>query len=157
MGAAVLAAALTLAPASDTPIRLFGSSDGPAPSAYTGRYYNPADEPYRLCVAQREGRHNYSGTGSNGLYQGTYQMTRELVRGAIWMASREWAHLYGKAAARSIREQLHAAKPATYSRAVWDQLFWTVLNWNGPRSGARHWAGGRFTCTPGSAFDGGNR
>ena len=157
MGAAVLAAALLVPAAQPSPIPLFGSTDGPGPSRYIGRYYYEADEPFRRCIAQREGRWNYDGTGANGRYQGTFQMTPELVRGAVWMASKEWAHLYGKDVARSMRVQLHNAKPTSYSREVWDQLFWTVLNWDGPRSGAHHWAGGRFTCTPGSSFDGGNR
>lgn len=157
MGAAVLAAALTLSPVMPSPIPLFGSTDGPAPSRYIGRFYNSTDEPYRQCVAQREGRWHYSGTGANGRYQGTFQMTRDLVRGAVWMAAKEWAHLYGKPTAHLMRVQLHNAKPTTYSREVWDQLFWTVLNWDGPRSGAHHWAGGRFTCTPGTTFNGGNK
>lgn len=156
MGAAVLAAALVI-PTQSSPIPLFGSTDGPGMSAYLGRYYYDADEPFRQCIAQREGRWNYDGTGSNGEYVGTYQMTRPLIRGAIWMAAKEWAHLYGKPTAKAMRVQLHNADPRTYSREVWDQLFWTVLNWNGPRSGAHHWAGGRFTCTPGSSFNGGNQ
>ena len=38
MAAAVLAAALVI-PTQTSPIPLFGSTDGPGPSAYIGRYY----------------------------------------------------------------------------------------------------------------------
>lgn len=152
MAAAVLAAALAVAPMADEP-PLFspGRDQGAQQSAYVGRYYNPADEGYRKCVAQREGRFQYWTTGANGRYVGTYQMTRALARGAVWMMAKEWADLYGPAVAKRMREQLHTVDPTRWSREVWDQAFWTVLNWSGPRSGARHWAGGRFTCTPGMA------
>lgn len=151
MAAAVLAAALAVPVAAPLPIPLFGSVPGPAASYYQGRYFYAGDESYRACIADREGRWNYAGTGAGGKYQGTYQMTKALVRGAVWMASKEWAHLYGAKTAKAMRVQLHNADPRTYSREVWDQLFWTVLNWDGPRSGAHHWAGGRFRCTPGMA------
>jgi hypothetical protein len=140
----LLAATLTAGPA--YPIDLYGRDMGPEPSAYTGRYYSPADEPYRLCIAEREGMFRYYGTGSNGYYVGTYQMTRALAHGAVWMASREWADQYGKRTARTMRKALHNTDPTKWSRRVWDQLFYTVLNWEGPRSGARHWAGGRWPC-----------
>lgn len=157
MAAAVLAAALAVVPMTDAPPPLFspGQDQGSAPSAYTGRYYNPTDEGYRKCVAQREGRFQYWVTGANGRYVGTFQFTRALARGAVWMMAKEWADLYGPAKARDMRHKLHAVDPTRWSREVWDQAFWTVLNWNGPRSGAKHWRGGRFTCTPGMAWAGG--
>lgn len=155
MAAAVLAAALAVTPMADTPpLYSFGQDQGAQPSAYIGKYFAPRDEPFRKCVAQREGRHQYWITGANGKYVGTYQMTRALARGAVWMMQREWAELYGPAKAREMRVTLHSTDPTRWSREIWDQAFWTVLNWSGPRSGARHWAGGRFTCTPGMAWAG---
>lgn len=156
MAAAVLAAALAVTPIANDAPALFtpGRDAGAQPSAYVGRFYNPDDEGFRRCVAQREGRHQYWVTGANGRYVGTYQFTRALARGAVWMMAKEWADLYGPAKARDMRKKLHAVDPTRWSREVWDQAFWTVLNWSGPRSGARHWAGGRFTCTPGMAWAG---
>lgn len=161
MAAAALAAALLMPassmPSTPPPLLTEVKETGPQPSEYRGKFYNPADENYRLCVAQREGRHQYWGTGSNGLYVGTYQMTRALARGAVWMMAKEWRAQYGARTAREMRITLHSTHPRKWSRAVWDQAFWTVLNWEGPRSGAHHWRGGRFSCTPGMAWDGGTR
>ena len=60
------------------------SQNGIAPSAYRGRYFRAALEPFRKCIAQREGRGQYGVTGSNGYYEGTYQMTDALAVGAGW-------------------------------------------------------------------------
>lgn len=155
--AALLAGALTLTPAQDIPLLADGKETGREPSAYTGHYYNPADEAYRQCVAQREGRFQYWGTGSGGMYQGTYQMTVPLAMGAVWMMQKEWTRLYGREQAKAMRQTLHDTPPRKWSREVWDQAFWTVLNWDGIRSGAHHWAGGRFHCQPGMSTYGGNR
>lgn len=159
MAAIVLSAALLAPTGTPTPPPTHATEQesGHEPSAYRGKYYSAVDEPYRVCVAQREGRHQYWVTGSNGMYQGTYQMTRALVRGAVWMAAVEWREVHGPKVARQMRKHLHATDPRTYSREVWDQLFWTVLNWDGPRSGAHHWAGGRFSCTPGMTGSVGSR
>jgi hypothetical protein len=154
--AAVLAAAILATP-TPPPLLAEGKETGRQPSAYTGTYYNQEDEPYRQCVAQREGRFQYWGTGSGGMYQGTYQMTVPLAHGAVWMMQAEWAQQFGRAKARQMRQTLHDTPPRKWSREVWDQAFWTVLNWEGVRSGAHHWAGGRHHCQPGMATYGGNR
>jgi hypothetical protein len=148
--AALLAGALTLNPIQPTPPPLLAvvQETGPEPSAYRGKFFNQADEAYRLCVGQREGRHQYWGTGSNGFYLGSYQMTHELARGAVWMMAKEWRKLYGKEQAREMRETLHETKPTKWSREIWDQAFYTILNWEGRHSGAHHWAGGRYGCQP---------
>ena len=130
---------------------------GMRPSAYEGRYFNPADEEYRKCVAQLEARHNYGATGSNGKYVGTYQFTRDLARGAVWMMAKEWRQEYGKATADAMRDTLHATDPTRWSRRVWDQAFWTVLNWDGVGSGERHWAAQRGRCWLGMISYGGPR
>ena len=157
--AAVLAAALATGSPNPVPPPLTAveRETGPQPSAYTGKYFRPSQEPYRLCVGEREGRHQYWTTGANGMYQGTYQMTKALVRGAVWMAEKEWRQLYGRDTAKKMRQKLHQTDPRDYSRAVWDQLFYTVLNWEGPNSGAHHWAGGRFSCRVGMTSWEGNQ
>lgn len=125
-------------------------------SAYTGRYYRAVDENYRRCIAQREGRGQYWITGRNGFYQGTYQMTPALVRGAAWMMTAELRAMW-PTHWRVVRDTLLDTPGHLWSRFYADMAFWTVLGWNGPRSGAHHWAGGRFTCTPGMTHSVGNR
>ena len=154
--AALLAGALMASP-TPPPLLADGRDTGRQASAYTGQHYNPADEPYRQCVAQLEGHFQYWGTGSNGLYQGTYQMTMPLAHGAVWMMQKEWARLYGRDTAKAMRQTLHDTPPRKWSREIWDQAFWTVLNWDGPRSGAHHWQGGRHHCQLGMKTYGGNR
>ena len=153
MSAAVLTAALIMGPAATEPPPLVATvkETGPQPSAYTGKFYRPADEGYRKCVAYREGRHQYWTTGSNGRYVGTYQFTRALARGAVWMMTKEWREMYGPKTARAMRDQLHSTDPTKWSRQVWDQAFWTVLNWQGPHSGRHHWAAQRSRCHAGMA------
>jgi hypothetical protein len=130
---------------------------GRKPSAYEGIYYRKTFEPYRQCVAQREGRHQYWVTGNNGRYQSTYQMTPALVRGAAWMMTAELKSTYGKSKGLRIRNTLLETPGKRWARQWMDQAFWTVLNWRGDASGAQHWAGGRFSCYPGMANYGGDR
>jgi len=134
-----------------------GKVEGKQPSAYRGKYYIASQEPYRKCVAQREGRHQYWVTGSNGTYLGTYQMTHALARGAVWMISPELKQIYGKKRGKQIRDKLFATKPTKWNRFYWDMAFYTVLNWKHPGSGKQHWAGGRFSCWIGMTADVGTR
>lgn len=122
---------------------------GMRPSAYTGKYYREVDEQYRRCTAQREGRFQYWTTGSNGYYESTYQMTDALVRGASWMIQPELVKMYGPKVGKHIARTLRETQGRHWHRFYMDMAFWTILNWNGPRSGAHHWAGGRFVCKPG--------
>lgn len=164
MGAAVLAAAIALTPATAMPTEppdvtapaTAASQHGIQHSSYTGRKFRAQDEPYRRCVAQREGRHQYGVTGSNGMYQGTYQMTAALVRGAAWEMRAELIATWGSAGRHTFRTLL-ATPGHRWDRFYQDMAFWTILNARGERSGAKHWAGGRFTCTPGMASWGGAR
>ena len=153
MSAFLLAAALTVptgTPTTDPPPvavpKTAESQTGVEASAYTGRYYRPKHEPYRMCVAQREGRGNYWGTGSNGLYLGTYQMTAALASGAVWMMGEELREMYGDRLGRQIRRELHDTRPTLWHRFYWDMAFYTILNWEGEGNGAKHWRGGRFHC-----------
>jgi hypothetical protein len=161
MAALALAAVLSMPTANTAPPvavpKTAASQTGVQPSAYTGRYYDPTQEPYRMCVAQREGRGQYWGTGSNGMYLGTYQMTIPLARGAVWMMGRELKATHGKKRGREIRRQLHATKPTLWHRHYWDMAFYTILNWEHRGSGAHHWAGGRFHCQLDMSHYGGAR
>lgn len=122
------------------------SQTGIAASSYRGRYYRPHQEGYRKCVAWREARGQYWTTGSNGRYVGTYQFTRALARGAVWMMAKELRATYGKRLGRQIRVELHETDPTRWDRFYWDMAFYTVLNWNGVASGAKHWNAQRNHC-----------
>jgi hypothetical protein len=160
---AVLATALLLAPASmpvdpppPTALVSAASQNGLQPSAYTGRKYRAKFEQFRRCVGQREGRFQYFVTGANGFYESTYQMTDALVRGAAWEMRPELVAMWGKRGA-AIFHVLLDAPGHRWSRFYMDMAFWTILNARGDLSGARHWAGGRFSCTPTMAHYGGAR
>ena len=164
IAAALLAAALTV-PAGNMPAappevgvpKAAASQTGVAASAYRGKFFKKKHEPYRMCVAQREGRGQYWGTGSNGMYVGTYQFTRALARGAVWMMAKELRRVYGDERGRAIRDELHGTDPTRWHRFYWDMAFYTVLNWEGDASGAAHWRGGRFHCHPEMKHYGGAR
>ena len=130
---------------------------GRQPSAYKGKYFDPSMEPYRQCVAQREGRHQYWVTGSNGYYESTYQMTDALVRGAAWMITPELKATYGAKEGKRIRDILLNTPGRKWSRFYMDMAFWTVVNYEGRASGAFHWYGGRFSCHPDMKHWGGDR
>lgn len=164
LAAAVLAATLiaptTAMPPTPPPVEVAKtapSQTGIKPSAYQGKFYRAAQEPYRMCVAQREGRGQYWGTGGNGYYLGTYQMSRPLTRGAAWMMTKELRRVYGDERGRAIRDELHATKPTKWNRFYWDMAFYTVLNWEHTASGKHHWRGGRFHCHPQMRDWGGDR
>jgi len=121
---------------------------GVQPSAYTGKFYLKGRfENYRKCIGQREGRFQYWGTGNNGRYQSTYQMTHALVRGAAWMMYPEMKKWWGTETAKQVRDTLLSTKGSHWSRFYMDMAFYTILSWDAPGSGAHHWAGGRFSCT----------
>lgn len=150
MGAAVLAVALlapTALPPSPPPVT--ASAKDPAQtgvrgSAYRGDYFRQSQEAYRKCVGQREGRFQYWGTGSNGFYEGTYQMTDALITGAAWMMGRELRKTYPNW--KGIRGQLLDTPGHKWGRFWQDMAFYTVMNRRGDGVGATHWAGGRHVC-----------
>lgn len=160
----LLAAALSMTPrempATPPPVAVAKSDPnqtGRQPSAYRGEFYDPTMEPYRQCVAQREGRHQYWVTGSNGLYESTYQMTDALVAGAAWMMAPELRDTFGDEEGKRIRDELLETPGRKWNRFYMDMAFWTVVNWEGRASGAGHWRGGRFSCHPDMDDWGGSR
>jgi hypothetical protein len=146
MAAIALAGVMMLPTATPTPPTLTAISweIGFEASAYQGDYFNKSQEGYRECVAYREARHNYK---ADSYHVGTYQFTDALARGAVWMMAKEWAKKYGKATAKAMRVKLHTIAPHKWSREIWDQAFYTVLNWQGKASGEKHWAVQRGFCS----------
>lgn len=142
MAATALAVALMMPTVVNAPPPLLATSQetGFKSSAYQGDYYQANQETYRECVAFYEARHQYWTTGNNGAHLGTYQFTGALARGAVWMMAKEWAKDFGHSTAKKMRIKLHKIKPTKWSREIWDQAFYTVLNWNYPGSGEKHWA-----------------
>lgn len=115
-------------------------------SAYTGKFYRKSQERVRKCVGQREGRFHYWGTGSNGLYQSTYQMTAPLVRGAAWMMGPELRHMFGKKQGNKIQYRLLHTQGKYWHRFYMDMAWYTIVNWKGVGTGLHHWNGGRYAC-----------
>jgi hypothetical protein len=87
---------------------------------------------------------NFSGTGNWGFYEGAYQMTDDLFRGAAYMLSRENKATYLNW--KVIRAELLETPGHKWGRFWQDMAFYTVLNWRGEGVGASHWAGGRYGC-----------
>lgn len=119
---------------------------GAAPSSYQGKFYSKQMEAKRLCIGQREGRFQYWGTGSNGLYQGTYQVTKELAIGAAWMMRKELRYMWGYKTGTQISRTLRATPAHKWNRFYQDMMFFTVASWNGEGTGLKHWRGGRYVC-----------
>jgi len=150
---AVLAAAISLSQktvlhdAAPAPISAVNDPKqrGYQPSAYKGNKYRQSQERLRRCIGQREGRFFYGGTGSNGLYQSTYQMTVPLLRGAAWMMRPELVANYGKQGVHIFNTLLHTPGHK-WSRFYMDAAFYTVLNAHSDLSGLKHWNGGRYAC-----------
>jgi len=118
---------------------------GYQPSAYKGRKFRKTQERLRRCIGQREGRFQYWGTGGDGRYQSTYQMTPALLRGAAWMMRPELIAEYGKQGAHVFRVLLRTPGHL-WSRFYMDAAFYTVLNARGELSGLGHWKAGRYAC-----------
>ena len=115
-------------------------------SLYRGRFYRASVEPLRRCIAERESEGHYDVVSPSGLYFGAYQVSRPLARGATWMMLREHKRLMGAKQARKVLAKLRAKPMNTWPRYWQDAAFHTVMNWERTRSGASHWAGGRWHC-----------
>ena len=155
MAAAVLAAALIVSPASASSSEISAPAphhlSGVQESAYHGKFYRAGQEAYRKCVLRRESNGNYFSTNRAGDSWGAYQLTKALGVGAGWMVQPELVRLLGKEQGRKVAEWMRSVTPNRWNRWQSDAAFYTVLNWNGDGSGAKHWRGGRWTCTLGSS------
>lgn len=116
-------------------------------SLYRGEYFTPTTEPLRACIVKREseGRYDVRGGGGNR-YFGAYQMNDDLADGATWMMLDEHKGVLGAQAARSLMDELRETPVTKWPRYWQDAAFYTIFNWEGPGSGAAHWAGGRWSC-----------
>lgn len=111
-----------------------GAGDVPD-TAYTGHYFmlRPS-EPLRKCIVHRESRNDPTAT-SRGNHQGLYQMTDELADGASWMMRLDPIDPISKAE----RLWLERTPVKQWPRYWQDRAFYTVLNYLGANSGAKHW------------------
>lgn len=115
-------------------------------SLYRGRYFNAKAEQKRLCIVERESEGFYDVVNPGGNYFGAYQVSRALAEGVTWMMAKEHKALMGEQRAKEVLAKLRAKPMNTWSRYWQDAAFHTIMNWEGPLSGASHWAGGRWTC-----------
>lgn len=122
-------------------------------SAYTGKYYKrsggKASEAYRKCVLMRESNGHYGARPEFSTAAGGYQWLRPWYHALPHMIYPELSDMYGVAEAKRIRATLLRIGIPRYSRFYQDMAFYTVLSWEHKFSGAKHWSGGRWTCTPG--------
>lgn len=115
-------------------------------SLYRGRYFHPRAEEKRLCIVRRESEGHYDVVNPGGNYFGAYQVSRPLARGVTYMLVREHRDLVGPDRAQQILADLRRTPMNEWPRYWQDAAFHTIMNWEGPLSGASHWAGGRWTC-----------
>lgn len=115
-------------------------------SLYRGRYFHPRAEERRLCIVRRESEGYYDVVNPGGNYFGAYQVSRPLARGVTYMLVREHRDLLGADRAKQILTDLRQTPMNEWPRYWQDAAFHTIMNWEGPMSGASHWAGGRWTC-----------
>ena len=115
-------------------------------SYYQGEFYRKSQEPIRKCIGQREGRFQYWGTGNNGFYEGTYQVTDALAVGAGWMMRKELREMWGVTVGNEISRALRETPAHKWHRFYQDMMFFTVANWRGDGVGLTHWKGGRYGC-----------
>lgn len=114
-------------------------------STYRGRYFNPVDEQYRMCVAQRESNGRYWAVSTTENYRGAYQVSAALTVGMGWMIQKELKAMKVPHAS-DIGAILRSAPMDRWRRYWQDMGFWVTFNHEGLRSGSHHWAGGRYQC-----------
>lgn len=120
---------------------------GIEPSLYRGDFFDPGAEDQRACIVKRESEGRYDVRGGAGdRYFGAYQMNDDLADGATWMMLEEHKRILGAEPARELMEQLRGTPVTQWPRYWQDAAFYTIYNWEGPASGAAHWAGGRWSC-----------
>jgi len=114
-----------------------GDLHGTLPSLYKGRWYTAYGERNRICIARRESHSNYRAVSGNGRYQGAYQMSRSLARGAAWMMLPEVRKEMGAEGERIVNA-LRRTSLRNWNRYWQDRAFFTI--WRGGK-GRAHWGG----------------
>ena len=144
MSALVFAASVMLGsglPAAPPPVMVAVNNfeqSGIWQSEYRGQYYAGDLEGLRTCLVWRESRGHYYSTGQHGAHEGAYQMTDALWRGAAWMMTAEMRKAW-PSTWRITRAALLDTPGHLWGRFWQDMAFYTVMNWERPRSGMRHW------------------
>jgi hypothetical protein len=111
-------------------------------------YVIPPDQAaYVHCVAERESHSNPKSTNRAHGYFGMFQFSDALSDGAAWMMI-PWLSTWHPHP-RQFAAQLRATEMHKWPANLQIAAMLTVLNARGKWSGAHHWAGGRYTCTPG--------
>ena len=106
-------------------------------SLYQGRHYVQRHNDERLCVRQRESKHDYRAVSRTGRYRGAYQFSPELAVGAGWMIQKEL-----RATGTPKRQAIHIGRALrSHPMNQWapfyqDLAFWLV--WDGG-DGRKHW------------------
>lgn len=108
-------------------------------------YQIPAEQvAYVHCVAERESHSNPRSTNRANGYFGMYQFSEALKDGATWMML-DWLKTWHKHP-RQFAEQLRGIEMHHWPANLQTAAMVETLNHNGPWSGMKHWAGGRFHC-----------
>lgn len=110
---------------------------GLMPSLYRGPGYSYSAEKNRLCIAKRESHGNYTSGSSHSPYQGAYQMSRALARGATWMMTPAVKRQFGSEGL-AILAKLRKTPVVSWNRYWQDRAFFTI--WRGGK-GRSHWGG----------------
>jgi len=116
-------------------------------SLYRGKYYNAGQESWRKCVMWRESNYNYNliGAGYNWPYHGAYQFHNvNWKRGLIIMMAKESKQT--KDGLNGEARKLKHKNINQWNRYWQDRALFTALNYNGPYSGAHHWAMTNYGC-----------
>ena len=110
-------------------------------SFYKGKYYVSSQEEWRKCVQHRESRFRYGAQNKTSTAKGAYQFLDSQWRDSLaHMVYPELIEMHGKYIAKDIKEKLFSQPISKWSRAIQDQAFYTVLNYNGKWSGKKHWS-----------------
>lgn len=111
-------------------------------SLYRGKWFVKKADDRRRCILKRESRADYKAVSVGGQYRGAYQMSRPLVRGAIWMMMKEVRAEMGPKGVAILKE-LFTTKTHLHNRYWQDRAFWTI--W-AKGEGRRHWRSDVYNC-----------
>jgi len=137
MAEAVLAMVVAAGPQVD-PIQVGPKTHESPVSLYQGRHYVDRHNHTRICVRQRESKHDYRAVSRTGRYRGAYQFSPELARGAAWMIQAELrATGTPRDVARHIGKRLRSHSMNKWAPFWQDFAFWVVWDEGEGRS---HWA-----------------
>lgn len=115
-------------------------------SAYTGRFFDPAYEQFRLCVVQREAGGQYDVVSWGGPWRGAYQFSTGWKYEIVKRIDAEMANKYGEEQWNRAKRRLLDTNIDQWNRFFQDAGFWAIFDGG---NGARNWAGGNWYCDPG--------